>query len=392
MPGPSPSRPRRARAATTVTFFINGFLLATWLPNIPYVKDRLALDPATLGLDLAAMAVGALVCMPVAGWLVAHRGSALVTTGTALLFCALLPLPFLAPGPLPLAVALFAMGAMNGSMDVSMNAQAVHVEALRTTPIMSSFHGAWSLAALLGAVTTSLVHVAGIAPLVQVVTVAIGAAVVQLVVAFEFERGDRADEPPVLLAMPPRVVLGLGFVCFCAMLAEGSIGDWSAVYLRDDLAASGAVAPLGYAAAALAMAIGRLSGDLIVRRVGAPRTLVIGGALVAVGMVTALVPATPTAAILGFLLVGFGLANAVPVMFSAAGRVPDIAAGTALAAASTMGYSGFLIGPTIIGFVAGASSLGTALWIPFACGLVLLVAGPMALGASRSSEPTEAPA
>lgn len=139
------ARPPRSRIATSVTFFINGFLVATWLPNIPAVKDRLQLDPATLGLALAATAVGALVFMPVAGWLVAHRGSAPVTTAFTLLFCLALPLPFLAPSAGLLALALFALGASSGSMDVSMNAQAVRVEALRTTPIMSSFHGAWSL-------------------------------------------------------------------------------------------------------------------------------------------------------------------------------------------------------------------------------------------------------
>ena len=365
--------------ATSVTFFVHGFLMATWLPNIPVVKDRLQLDPATLGLALAATAVGSLVFMPVAGWLVAHRGSAPVTIGAALLACLALPLPFLAPNAALLALALFVLGASSGSMDVAMNAQAVRVEALRTTPIMSSFHGAWSLAALAGAVTTSLVHLAGIPALAQVVTVSLVAALVQIVVAIEFERGDHADEPPVLLAIPPRVVLGLGFACFCAMLAEGAVGDWSAVYLREDLGAAAAVAPLGYAASSLAMALGRLTGDAVVRRFGAASTIVVGGILVVVGMSAGLLLAQPFAAIAGFALVGLGLANAVPVMFSAAGRVRDVPAGTALASASTMGYTGFLVGPTVIGLVAQATSLTTALWIPAICGLVLVVAGPAAL-------------
>jgi MFS family permease len=376
------ARAPRSRIATSVTFFVNGFLVATWLPNIPVVKDRLQLDAATLGLALAATAAGSLVFMPVAGWLVAHRGSAPVTTGAALLLCLALPLPFLAPNAPLLAVALFALGASNGSMDVSMNSQAVHVEALRTTPIMSSFHGAWSLAALLGAVTTSLVHVAGIDPLVQVAAAAAIAAIVQLVVAVEFERDDRADEPPVLLAIPPRVVMGLGFACFCAMLAEGAIGDWSAVYLRDDLAAGAAAAPLGFAASSLAMAAGRLGGDGVVRRFGAARTLVGGGTLVIAGMAGGLLLGQPVAAIAGFALTGLGLANAVPVMLSAAGRIEGVPAGTALAAASTTGYTGFLIGPTLIGLVAQATSLPTALWITVLCGLVLALTGPRALGAA----------
>jgi MFS family permease len=381
--GRDAARHPRSRIATSITFFINGFLVATWLPNIPAVKDRLDLDPATLGLALAATAAGALVFMPLAGWLVAHRGSAPVTTGAALLVCLILPLPFLAPNALLLAAALFALGSANGSMDVSMNAQGVRVEALRTTPIMSSFHGAWSVGALLGALLTSLVQAAGVEPLVQVVTVAAGAALVMVVVAVEFERGDRATEPPVLLAFPPRVVLGLGFVCFCSMLTEGAIGDWSTIYLRDDLLAAAAIAPLGYAASALAMAIGRLGGDGVVQRFGAPRTIVVGGVLVVGGMTLALVPAGPAAAIAGFALVGFGVANVVPVMFSAAGRVADVPAGTALAAASTMGYSGFLIGPTVIGLVAQATSLPVALTIPLLCGIVLMLTGPAALGAAQ---------
>ncbi|HYM82773.1 MAG TPA: MFS transporter [Candidatus Dormibacteraeota bacterium] len=375
----------RSRVATSVTFFLNGFLGATWVASIPVVKDRLGLDAATLGLDLAATAVGALVLMPIAGWLVAHRGSAPVTTATALLLCAVLPLPFIAPNAVLLALALFALGASTGSMDVSMNAQAVRVEALRTTPIMSSFHGAWSVGALAAAVITSLVHLAGVPPLVQVTTVAAIAAFVQVVVAVEFERGDRAAEPPVLLALPPRPVLALGFVCFCAMLAEGAVGDWSGVYLREGLGAAAAVAPLGFAAASLAMSAARLGGDAVVQRFGPARTLAAGGSLVVVGLGAGLVVAQPLAAIVGFALVGLGVANAVPVMFSAAGRIPGVPAGTALAAASTMGYSGFLVGPTVIGLVAQATSLPTALWIPVGCALVLAVAGPRALAAVGAS-------
>jgi fucose permease len=179
-----------------------------------------------------------------------------------------------------------------------------------------------------------------------------------------------------VFAWPPRRLLGLGSLTFCALLAEGAVGDWSAVYLHDDLAASPARAGAGFAGFSLAMAVGRFSGDRLATRLGRSRLLRLSGGLAAAGLAGALVVGRPGPAVVGFVLVGLGLANAVPILFGAAGRVSGLPAGTALAAVATTGYGGFLAGPPAIGFVADAVGL------PAALGLVALACAIIGMGAA----------
>ncbi len=392
VPGPPPTRYRhpviaqpipvvspgvlRPRFATLVAFFANGLVLATWIANIPTITDRLALDPTTLGLDIAATAPGALVSMQVSGWLVARRGSAWVTKVSGLAFCAALAGPFLARDALELGLALFILGAMSGAMDVSMNAQAVHVERLGGRPIMSSFHAVWSCAGLLGGVLGSAARVSGLDPNLHAAIVGVLTAVSLVAVSRWYAAGDHEDDPPVLLALPRGAVLGLGIVVFCGLLSEGAIGDWSALYLRNDVGASAAFAPLGFAIFSLAMAAGRLTGDRVVAAVGAARVMAAGGVLVVAGLGAALWLATPEAAIAGFVLVAFGICNTVPVAFSAAGALDGVSSGVAIAGTATIGYLGLLAGPSIIGFVAGFAGLPRGLLVVVAAGAVIGLVGP----------------
>jgi MFS family permease len=359
--------PSRTRVAVATVFFANGAGLASWVPHIPAVQASLGLGTSVLGFTLLAMAVGALTGIPLSGWATARLGSRTVVRTSALVFFAALPLPVLAPSLPLLALALFVLGAGNGALDVSMNAQAVAVEARFPRPIMSSFHGMWSLGGLAGAGTTALALGAGVTPVTHVLaaTAALAATTALACRLLVPPVADvRADEPR--FARPTRAVVGLGMIAFLALLSEGAMGDWSAVYLEHSLGTSSATAALGFAAFSLTMAAGRFLGDWLVGRFGDERVVRCCTAGAALGLGVALALAHPIAAVAGFAMVGFGIANLIPIVFRAAGALPGVAASEGIAAVGTFGYVGFLAGPPLIGLAADVVTLQAAL------GLVVL--------------------
>ena len=353
---------RPARLAVIGFFLVAGLSFGSWVARIPEVQDALGLDDAQLGLTLLGTAIGSIAAMTGSGWLIARFGSRAVTTVAALGVCLTLPLLPLAPSMPLLFAALLLFGAAYGTMDVSMNAQAVLVEQRYGRPIMSSFHGVFSLGGLLGAASAGLVVGAGVAPEPHLLGVGLTLA---LLVAAATRRlipaaGERRDEGPPF-ALPTGPLLGLGAIAFGVLLAEGAIADWGAVYLRDVVGAGAAVAAAGYTAFSLTMMIGRFLGDGLTQRLGPVPMVRGGGLLVAVGLGLALLAGTAQAAFAGFALVGAGLAASFPIVLSAAGRVPGVPAGTALAAVATAGYTGFLVGPPTIGFLSGGiEALGFA--------------------------------
>jgi fucose permease len=373
--GGMPDPPRAARPAVAAIFFTNGAGVASWIPHIPMVQTTLGLSPSVLGLALLAMGIGALVGIPLAGRATARFGSRTVVRASALVFFAALPLPMLAPDLGMLVTALLVLGAGNGALDVSMNAQAVAVEARWSRPIMSSFHGMWSLGGLAGAGLAAAALAAGTTPLAHVLgATALFAtlAVVGLVPLLPPEADVGSDDRR--FARPTRAVLGLGAIAFLALLSEGAMGDWGAVYLQHSLGTTAATGALGFAAFSLTMAAGRFLGDALVARLGDERVVRVCTAGAALGLAIALLLGHPIAAIAGFAAVGFGIANLVPIVFRAASRLPGITAGSGIAAVGTFGYVGFLAGPPTIGLVAEASTLPLALtlivtglaWIAYA--------------------------
>src|SRR5712692_4979824 len=384
---PAPS-PARARGAVSLCFFVNGVVFASWVPHIPDLKTRLGITDGGLGLVLLSTAVGAVLALPAAGWLIGRLGSRAVTSVSALGLSAAVVLPVMAP-TLPLSViALGLFGACAGLLDVSMNAQAVTVEESYDRPIMSSFHALFSLGGLVGAAGAALAMRAGLEPTTHVVTIALLSLGAVAMAARDLDPALSARQNAIpIFVRPPAVLLGLGLLTFAALLAEGAMGDWSAVYLRDSVGSTAAVAAMGFAAFSLAMAIGRFCGDWLTRRIGPVFILRASGGLAAVGLTGALVVAHPVAGLLGFGLMGFGISNLIPVLFSAAGRTPGITAGTALAAVATTGYCGYLAGPPLIGLAAELVGLRSALGIvSFACGMVAATA-TLVLG-SRATLPS----
>ncbi len=364
----------RARVSVAVIFLINGVVLGSWAPHIPLVQQRLGISAGMLGAALLAMATGALAAMPIAGYLVDRKGSAPVTRVSSLVFCASLPLPILAPDIATLIAALVLYGGANGAMDVAMNAHAVAVERALGRPVMSSFHGMFSIGGFagagLGGVALAFGSIPGHAFAVTALTVILTIVASRRLLSAST---DGAGASPHFV-WPRRATLGLGFLAFLSFMGEGAMLDWSAVYLNTSLLAGSAVAGFGYAAFSATMAVGRFAGDSARLRFGAPRLAGGGALLAAAGIGLAVISDLPNLAVAGFAMAGLGFSNIVPVLFGAAGRVGTVAPATSIAAVATLGYAGFLAGPPVIGFVAEAASLRMGLAVVAVGCLVVMAA------------------
>jgi predicted MFS family arabinose efflux permease len=360
---------RLEQMSTRIAFFIAGLGIAAWAPLVPYAKARAGLDEGTLGLLLLCLGVGSILAMPVAGILSTRFGCRRVTAGGTLLICAALPLLATVSSIPALIAALFMFGAGLGTVDSTVNLQAVIVERASGKNMMSGFHGLFSLGGIVGAAGVSGLLGLGISPLgatlvvILLLLIALAKAVPHLL-----PYGSESSGPA--FAVPHGIVLFIGGMCFIVFLAEGAALDWSAVFLTQERGIDTAYAGLGYAAFALTMTAGRLTGDKIVRRLGATRVIVFGGLTAASGLFLATFAPSWAAALLGYALLGAGCSNIVPVLYTAVGKQTVMPESIAVPAITTLGYAGILAGPAVIGFVAHGSSLSFA----FALMAVLLVA------------------
>ncbi|WP_372398046.1 MFS transporter [Azospirillum sp. HJ39] len=373
-----------ARRATVAAFFLNGTVFGVWATQIPLVKSRLDLSAAVLGVALLCLAAGALTAMIASGPLLGRLGSAPVTRATALLFAGLLPLPALVPDVVTLCIVLALFGASGGTMDVAMNAQGALVERRLGRPIMSSLHGMWSLGGLAGAGLGGL-----LLPLMPAAAQAglVSAGLLALFMAVQGRFLPDRNAAGGGLVLPDRKTLLLGLLAALSFMSEGAILDWSAIHLRDDLGAPASLAGMGFGVFCAAMAAGRFSGDRLRHRFGGDALMRVGGVLAAAGLGLVLAAGlwtglpddlAPLLAVAGFGLTGIGLSNIVPVLFSAAGAVERGRADHAVAAVSTMGYTGVLVGPPLVGFIAEGTSLATAF------GLIAVLALFVAAAAARA--------
>jgi len=374
--------PQAARVAVTAIFFANGALVANWFARVPDVKQTLGLSEGALSIGLLFMAIGALLSQPTAGWVIGKMGSRTVTAVMAFANCAALILPGFAPSLPLLMAALFVYGASNGALDVAMNAQAALVERRYARPIMSSFHALWSVGGLTGAALGGLAASRALGTGLHFVMAAAAGAIVMLVAV----RGLIPDGPVASsshepsFALPTRALLPMGIVALCALICEGAIGDWGAIYLREGLGIQAGVAAAGYAVFALAMAGGRFAGDWLATRFGSGNVVRTGGALVVAGIGLALVSTTPAIAIAGYGLVGAGVSCIFPLIMSAAARTPGVTPGVGIAAMATAGYTGFLLGPPLIGGMAELFTLRGALGVLVLFGVVIVLLGAQVKG------------
>ena len=365
------SAPVRARWAVTLIFFLQGLLVGAWVPHIPLAKERLDVGPAVFGLALLALAAGAVCAMPVAGVLINRFGSARMTLLTGLvLFIAFLG-PVTATALPVFAVAAFAMGAAMGSMDVSMNAHGIAVEKLLRLPTMSLFHGGFSLGGMAGAfLGAALLQELGALP--QAVLVSAAGVVLHLV-ACRFLLPAAVDKglSGSHFGWPTGATVGLGLLCFLALMVEGSILDWAAIMLREKFAVTAGVAALAFGFYQGGMAAARLLGDWLRLKFGAVRLVMVSGLLAAGGTAAALVSPSPWLSIFAFVFAGLGIGNTAPILFAGGGRLEPEAPGRGIAAVTTLGYMGFLSGPPLIGFAAQLTNLPVALGLTVIAALII---------------------
>lgn len=343
---------RHGRWAVATAFFVNGFLAGGWALQIPVLRDRLEIGETTLGLLILVLGVGAVVAMPWCGFLIGRYGSRSILMAVAFMAAfGLMPVA-LVPGVLMAIPVLFMFGAIFGSMDVAMNANAVSVERQLGRPIMSSSHGFWSLGGFAGAASGGFI-IQQFGALIHASVTTLTAVLLIWLVAGKFLAGDRpvaAARQPFRLPANPLIYL-IGLIALLSMIPEGTVLDWAAIYLSQELGADIAVAGLGYAAFSATMALMRFLGDGIRTRFGAVNTLRISSLIAAAGMAGAWLAPDPVFAILALAVTGLGIANMIPIAFSAAGNQPGLAPGAGIGVVTTMGYSGILVAPSLIGFI-----------------------------------------
>jgi hypothetical protein len=363
---PALERAKTAQRAVAMYFLANGVVMGAWVPHLPDRARDLHLDPAALGWTLLASGLGAVLAMPIAGRTTARLGSRAVSRVSGIAFPITLSAVVLSPTAPLMTLALLCFGIAGASMDVSMNAQGIAVEEQLGERTISRLHGMWSIGGFTGAAITSFAlsrHLPA-----RAIVLSFSAFVVLLVVAatpFLFTRAEEGlHEQPHALRPHGRLLL-LGLVAFVSMVCEGSIADWSGLYLRVVRDVGQGVSGYGYAAFAALMVTGRLSGDSVVARFGEERTLLAGGLLAAAGLGVVIGTGWQHITgelwwVLGFALVGAGLANGSPIIYRTAGRVRDVPAGAGIATTVGIGYAGLLAGPPGLGFVgkhAGLTSI-----------------------------------
>ncbi|MEJ4044926.1 MFS transporter [Erwinia sp. SLM-02] len=368
----SANEARLSQRATRVVFLIAGIGMAAWAPLVPYAKDRAALSDASLGTLLLFLGLGSLIAMPLTGVLVGRYGCKRIITCGSVLLLVLLPLLATLSSPFSLALALMAFGGSIGMIDVAMNIQAVEVEKSSGKAMMSGFHGFFSMGGIVGAGLMSLILAMGMAPVHAVLAINLLLILLYLFCQSHIlnERLHQPDTP--VFVVPRGWVLFLGVLCFILFLAEGAILDWGALFLTHNRDMPAAQAGMGYAVFSVAMTIGRLCGDWVVLKAGRKATLLFGSLCAAAGFVLAITINDSTMTLVGFLLIGFGASNTVPILFSAAGNQKTMPINLAISAMTTIGYAGILAGPALIGFIAQLSSLSIAFSVVAA--LLLVVA------------------
>lgn len=343
-----------------LTFLLSGMALGAWAPLVPFARDRAGLEEAQLGLLLLCFGLGSMLAMPVAGALTTRKGCRFVSLIGGALICSMLPLLATLSSFSTLAMALAVFGAGLGSIDVAMNVQGLMVEQDHRRPLMSGFHGLFSLGGIVSAGAMGLMLWGGASPLLAV-SVVVATVAGMLLWHARHLLAYGADDPSAPFTWPTAKVLVIGLLCFIALLVEGAILDWSAVFLNRAHQIDLSVAGGAYAVFSLAMAAGRFSGDALRKRFGAVKLLTGGGLLVMLGFAMAVLLQPWPLFLLGFALIGLGLSNTFPVYCSIVGAQTAMPAGLGIAVITGIGYCGILLGPALIGFAAHFIGLRDAL-------------------------------
>ena len=355
-----------------------GTLAGTWGAHIPSVKARYAISEATLSMVLLAVAVGAVLSLFVAGRMVGWLGARNASVFAGLVMCLMLGVVLEYPNVAALLPAMLILGASMSLFDVSINTEGSELESLSDRAIMSNLHAMFSVGGMLGAALASYMLGADVPPRLQLFGVCGGIAIIVFIASrgmldTHAPSGEEGGEAH--FAWPKGLLLIIGLLIFAGMTAEGVMYDWSVLYLKQDVGMPQAEAALGYATFSAAVALSRFGGDFLRSRYSERALLRFGASMAAVAMAVVLFAANAWVAFIGFALVGAGLAPVAPILFNAATRVPGVSRAAAIASVTSIGYSGFMIGPPLIGGIASATSLTAALFV------LVVASGLLAYGA-----------
>ncbi len=350
---------RYYRIAVSVFFFIQGLTFASWASRIPDIKNKLQMSDGQLGAVLLALPIGQIAGMAFAGWLVSRFGSRKMITISALIYPASLILLGLANSIWVLATLLAFFGLCANLSNIAVNTQGVGVERLYRRSIMASFHGLWSLAGFTGGIISSLVVAIDLTPFIHFCMIYVVAFLLWLAAhRYMLPRDENhGSKPGPIFVKPDAHILKLGLIAFACLVAEGTMFDWSGVYFEQVVHAPKNLIRLGYIAFMCTMAGGRFAADWLVTKFGVKRMLQASGITIMIGLMIAVLVPHIISATIGFLFVGLGVSSVVPLVYSLAGRSGTMLPGMAIAAVSSIGFLGFLLGPPLIGFIAEASNL-----------------------------------
>ncbi|GAC1311232.1 MAG: MFS transporter [Mucilaginibacter sp.] len=352
------------RVAVGALFFMAGLCFASWASRIATVQQTMGLSDAALGAVLFSLPVGLMCSLPFSGWIITKIGSKRLLLSAILVYGVALVSLGLAKNTFQLVMCLVCYGFASNAVNISVNTQAVAAEGLHEKPIMASFHGLWSLAGFTGAGIGTIMIANGVNPFHHFVII-LTVLILGVIIASRFLYDDSeavknvpSSTMPLLMRLKLMIpLLTLGTIAFCSMICEGAMFDWSVIYFKKVIAAPIALQGAGFTAFMLTMAGGRFVADWFAHRFGLKRTLQVSGTLTTTGLLIAVVFPHFYTAMAGFLLVGTGVSSVVPMVYSAAGKSKTMSPGVALAAVSTIGFVGFLVGPPLIGFIAGLATL-----------------------------------
>lgn len=353
------SNNRQVRAAVSLFYFCSGLCFATWASRIPDIKSSLNLNDGQFGTILFALPLGQLFTMPLSGRLVAKFGSKNVSKYALILYAIEMSNLALATQPWHLGLALFVFGICGNMNNIAINTQGVAAEQLyHPKPIMTSFHGAWSIAGFTGALVGLCMMALHVKPHQHFMIVA--ATVILAVFLFNHYlvpgKGEKSEKKP-FFSKPDTILIQLGVIGFCSMASEGAMFDWSGVYFKEVVHSPASLVILGYTSFMVMMATGRFLGDWLITQLGRKKLLQICGVLISVGLFTSVLFPYLITATIGFLIVGLGVSSVVPIVYSVAGKSSKLPPSMALAAVTSVSFLGFLMGPPLIGYIAHISSL-----------------------------------
>ncbi len=351
----------RIRLAMSFFYFGMGFCFASWASRIPDIKSFLDLSEGELGTILFALPIGQLTAMPFSGKIVTRFGSRKVVLFALPLYAFCLTNIGLAQETWQLALGLFLFGVCGNFSNISINTQGVYTEQIFRKPIMGSFHGSWSLAGFFGALVGLVMMAFELSPYQHFIIV-FGVVGIIIFINYRFLIKVKAVQQAIAIAkpkfrMPDKSLIWLGVIGFCCLASEGIMFDWSGVYFKDVVKAPGSLVILGYTSFMITMASGRFLSDILVKKYGAKKILLVSGITISLGLYTAVIFPFLIPSTIAFMIVGFGVSNVIPIVYSTTGRSTTLPTGEALTIVTGISFLGFLMGPPIIGHIAELTSL-----------------------------------